>query len=349
MARPKPKVADLVEQGKWMHAKDLVKVILAAKDKVLAAVKAHGLNPTTAKDLHDLALGCTMFGYLPPTRLACLATLQHPQYKGPCLDMYCKQPNCVGNKLKVLNRDPVSLQLYLPHHKNQGAWSEDGPIYFEVPAELAELLYMWVTKGHAELCQHYFLLEEGPAPTVFMSASGKRLNSNSMQYFWHNWLKKHGGVANMPPSMCRHIFVAERRSDDRVQGPSDRGAAMAMGNSQEAWDRYYEVERHFHPKDCQTAVDEMITWRHNVSSTPSPASNLIQSALASLVPSNPEKKPCARPLSSLASLVPTSKHVLQQSTATAPDEDTVIVKRRRQHFVIESDSEQDSVVTHVAC
>ena len=344
MSRPKPKVAELLEQGKWMHAKDLVQVILAAKDKVLAAVKTQSLNPNTAKDLHDLALASTMFGYLPPTRLACLATLQHPQYKGPCLDTYCKQPNCVGNKLKVLNTNPLSLQLYLPHHKNQGAWSEDGPIHFEVPAELAELLYMWITKGHNELCQHYFLLEEGPAPTVFMSATGRRLNSNSIQYFWHTWLKKHGGVASMPPSNLRHIFVAERRSDDRVQGPSDRGAAMAMGNSQEAWNRYYEVERHFHPKDCQSAVDAMNIWRHELSSTPITAPKLGQSSLASLVPSNVQKKPCARPLSSLASLVPTctSKHALQQSATAATAEDTVpAVKRRRQQFVIVLDSEED--------
>ena len=68
---------------------------------------------------------------------------------------------------------------------------------------------------------------------------------------------------------CHHpcvdtSIVDERRSDDRVSGPTDRGAAMAMGNSTDAWDRYYEKQRHFHPVDCQRAVNAMDTWREGL-------------------------------------------------------------------------------------
>lgn len=63
----------------------------------------------------------------------------------------------------------------------------------------------------------------------------------------------------MPPSMCRQVFVEERRSDGRVAGPSDQGASMIMGHSVTQWDAWYDT--HFHSRLGQKAVNEMVSWR----------------------------------------------------------------------------------------
>lgn len=55
------------------------------------------------------------------------------------------------------------------------------------------------------------------------------------------------------------IFVAERRSSTAVEGPSEVGAAMAMGNSPGMWDRVYD--RSFRRREMQAAVDAMAVWR----------------------------------------------------------------------------------------
>ena len=115
--------------------------------------------------------------------------------------------------------------------------------------------------GHKELCTHLLEVGEPPCPFVFMNKAGRGYTPNLLGKWWRPWLKDHGGPERLPPSMCRHIFVDERRSDARVEGPGDKGASMAMGNSEIAWDRYYEKQRHFHPRDCQQAVNAMDTWR----------------------------------------------------------------------------------------
>ena len=51
-------------------------------------------------------------------------------------------------------------------------------------------------------------------------------------------------------------------SDERVEGPKNQGAAMAMGNTVASWGRYYHKQKHFHPRDCQAAVNAMDVWRH---------------------------------------------------------------------------------------
>ncbi|DBA81080.1 TPA: hypothetical protein ACH3X2_000803 [Trebouxia sp. C0005] len=291
-----------------------------------------------------------MFDYLPPIRLACISSLQHPAYKGPCLWPNCSRPHCLGNKLVLLSKKPaVRLQIHLPHHKNQTAWQQDGPIHFEVPAALADLLYLWLSQGHPELCQHCFLIGTPSAPRVFLTPTGKAYDCSSMQYFWHTWLKKHGGVAHMPPSMCRHIFVDERRSSDRVEGPSDRGAAMAMGHSQDAWNKHYEMQRHFHPRDCQAAVNAMDTWRDNLT-LPCPGAT-TSGGLASSAPSAidtwrhctpPGSKAAKGSSSLLCTLVPsqTRKDSMQHAQAESDEEINIVASRKRQRgFIIDSDDE----------
>ena len=272
MPRHKWTVPELVQQGKWMDAPELVSLITTAKQDVLTLVGLEGITSSTVRLLHDLTLACCLFGYLPPIRLSCLSSLQHPDHSGPCLSPDCRDPKCLGNKLVILSREPLKLLMHLPHHKNQTVWQKDGPIHFQVPAELAELLDLWLTKGHPFLCQQYDM--SSAAATMFLTQSGKAYDSNSMQYFWHTWVGKHGGVSKMPPSMCRHIFVDERLSEDRAPGPSDRGAAMAMGNSIGVWNQHYHKQKHFHVKECQRAVNQMPTWKDNLLASSSKASGV---------------------------------------------------------------------------
>ena len=56
--------------------------------------------------------------------------------------------------------------------------------------------------------------------------------------------------------MCcrlRDIFIDEideRRSLNKVEGPKDSQAAMAMGNSERAWTDFYDG--HHQKRECQT-------------------------------------------------------------------------------------------------
>lgn len=259
----KATVLELAEDGKWMDAPDLLRLIITAREDVEAAIMTDGLDCTSARELHDVAMASTMFGYLPPMRTGSICSLLHPDYKGPCLFPDCMRPNCHGNRLSFLSRDPLKIQLQLVHHKNQSSW-EHTPIQFQIPEELANLLAMWLDQGHKELCSDLLLCEDPPCPHVFMNREGRGYTPNSLGKWWRPWVKKHGGAAALPPSMCRHIFVDERRSDSRAQGPTDKGAAMAMGNSERAWDAHYEKQRHFHSRDCQAAVSAMDVWRDSL-------------------------------------------------------------------------------------
>ena len=71
-----------------------------------------------------------------------------------------------------------------------------------------------------------------------------------------------GLTPSISPSLCRQVFVSERRSAERVGGPSDRGAAMLMGHSLAQWTKWYDLD--FHARETQQAVDAMSTWRHNL-------------------------------------------------------------------------------------
>ena len=55
-----------------------------------------------------------------------------------------------------------------------------------------------------------------------------------------------------------------------MEGPSEVGASMAMGNSPDMWDRVYD--RSFRRREMQAAVDAMSVWRQNaVGNTDAPA------------------------------------------------------------------------------
>lgn len=75
-------------------------------------------------------------------------------------------------------------------------------------------------------------------------------------------LAKMGCVARFPPQLLRHIFVEERMGEERVDGPSDQGAAMVMGHSTRMWRAHYDTQHH--KREMQKSVDAMEEWREGL-------------------------------------------------------------------------------------
>ena len=244
----------------WMSAADVVKLNMAAKQQAEQAYVDQGASLAACRQLHDAALGCTMFGYLPPVRLSCIRSMTHPSYSGPCLHPDCKLKDCRGNRLIIEREHPLQLAIDLPHHKNQAAHGFK-PIHFTVPAGLAELLYLLIGQPHQVLTQAAaHVLLDAQCPFVFMTKSGQGFKDCQLCTYWSAWLVAHGG-SSMPPSKLRQVFVAERRSDDRAAGPSDAAAARVMGHSAAQWTTY---DVHLHNRETQIAVDAMPTWRQHM-------------------------------------------------------------------------------------
>lgn len=47
-----------------------------------------------------------------------------------------------------------------------------------------------------------------------------------------------------------------------MPGPMNHQAAMAMGNTERAWDDFYD--RNYQPRECQAGVDAMVHWRSSM-------------------------------------------------------------------------------------
>ncbi len=63
----------------------------------------------------------------------------------------------------------------------------------------------------------------------------------------------------MNPSMCRQAFVDERASSSAAAGPSNQGAAIVMGHSEQQWRNWYDMQ--FQPRLAKNAVNSMKLWR----------------------------------------------------------------------------------------
>lgn len=115
--KPRADIGQLEADGAWVDAKTVVTVLEAFRVEALKALPQFGdLPPYTARLLHDACLTNTLFGYLPPVRVACIRRLQVPSASHACLDQDCRLPGCRGNRLEVR---PEGMWMVLPHHKNQ--------------------------------------------------------------------------------------------------------------------------------------------------------------------------------------------------------------------------------------
>lgn len=245
----------------WMSATDLLQLFMAAKQQAEQVYEKEGASLAACRQLHDAALSCTMFGYLPPMRLTCIRTMTHPSYTGPCLNPDCHKPGCRGNRLIVHSTQPLQLEINIQHHKTERGKAFK-PITFTVPAELAQLLHQYAGQPHSILTQAAaHVLEDAGCPYLFMTKSGQMFGDSQLCTYWNAWLVAHGGTP-MPPSKLRHIFVGERRSDDAAPGPSDAAAARVMGHSEIQWSMWYDVHRH--KRQCQHGVDAMAVWRQHL-------------------------------------------------------------------------------------
>lgn len=147
------------------------------------------------------------------------------------------------------------MQLLLTHHKNQQSWKQ-APIHVDTYRASTTVAHM--ARGSSQRTLPIPLAHwRTSMPLCIHGQAWEGLSTNALRKWWMPWVKAHGGVEHLPPSTYRHIFVDERRSDGRADGPQDKGASMAMGNSLKAWDKHYDKQRHFRPKDCQAAVNAM--------------------------------------------------------------------------------------------
>ena len=117
LVKPRADIGQLEEDGAWVDARTVVTVLEAFRVEVIKDLpEFEDLSQYTARLLHDVCLTNTLFGYLPPVRVACIRKLQMPGSNQGCLDPDCHTPGCQGNRLELR---PHVMWMVLPHHKNQ--------------------------------------------------------------------------------------------------------------------------------------------------------------------------------------------------------------------------------------
>ena len=210
------------------------------------------LTPVQARFVHDVALACTMFGWLPPLRGKSIRTLCAHWYRGQCQDADCNAEGCAGNRLCVMHDS--RLKLVLSHHKAEATW---GVVQFFLPADLAALLLVHMDKACKVLTHHL----DVDHPFMFMNAEGQPFaDSGNFHHYWKALIDSWGGP-RLGPHLLRHLFVTQRMLDQGASTPSleDLGFAFAMGHGHEQWHKSYNLVSLQH--SCQQAVDSMPAWR----------------------------------------------------------------------------------------
>lgn len=250
-------------------AKSLLNTLHQHQQQLVASIPQHDMSANQARAMHNVALASMVFGHLPPIRLSCIRTLMLPSYKGPCLNPDCRHgPLCHGNQLLLGTPQQPGLSLHLPHHKNEKPWGRT-PISFKLPKQLAKLIRLHL-QGHLLLTE--YLGKEGEAH-VFIDSMGRPFSNDTFSTYWHKMMVSMGAPA-ISPSKCRQVFVHERRSHSRVEGPSDSAAAMVMGHSVHQWSKWYDLD--FKAREAQQAVDAMTPWREALLSAHEPSQHQQQ-------------------------------------------------------------------------
>ena len=280
---PKRNIVELRQQGKWQDAPELLQLLMQHKAAAECAYAAEEvLLPEQARELHDIALLCMMFGWLPPPRSSCIRTLCPPWHRGPCTNPDCSKPDCWGNRIYVRGTgDNRALKIHLPHHKSARVW---GPIEYDLPAELSVLLCLY-------LCKAYRVLRDehgGQHPFMFMDNNGQAFQSGSFSLHFKSALQARGG-ADMSPHTLRHVFVVARMQRTSPQGPVDQaGAAYCMGHDPSQWQLTYDLGAL--QSKAQAAIEGMAVWRRELMiSHPDaarlllpPSSHAVQAGLAAV-------------------------------------------------------------------
>ena len=280
---PRRNIADLKQQDKWQDAPELLGLLMqhkAAAECTYAVEEV--LLPEQARQLHDVALLCMMFGWVPPPRSSCIMTLCPPWHRGPCLDPDCSKADCWGNRIYVRGTgDSRALKIYLPHHKSARVW---GPIEYDIPAELSVLLCLYLCKAYMVLRQQH----GGQHPFMFMDSQGQAFQPATFSLHYKSALQARGGAA-MSPHTLRNVFVVARMQRSSPQAPIDQaGAAYCMGHDPSQWQQTYDLGAL--QSQGQAAIESMTAWRREVMhSHPDaarlllpPSSHAVQAGLAAV-------------------------------------------------------------------
>ena len=196
LLQPKPDIAVLERDGKWLPADELVVLLDKLRLEALASVpsdKSVRLSAYTARHVHDAALSSVMFGFIPCPRLSCVRTLQCPWFK-KCIHEDCRgsqlNSECKGNILEMRGDD---MWLVLSHHKNSAKW--DGSlIQFRLPSALRDLLHLYLTRCHS-------VLSYG-CPTVFTDQKSRPMVAASqLSFYWESILRRCEAKATFGPNL----------------------------------------------------------------------------------------------------------------------------------------------------
>ena len=151
LSRALPKVLKTIEEleqsNKWIEAGQLLQTITKYKEAAEQQLQKAGYTLPSSWQLHHALLACTIFGYMPPIRLACIRGLLHPSYKGPCPNPDCTKEGCTGNRLVIISKEPLRMAFRLPHHKNEKAWGHRA-ISFTLPQAYSELMLKYIEGAH---------------------------------------------------------------------------------------------------------------------------------------------------------------------------------------------------------
>lgn len=265
---PRPALDELEAQGKWMEPQQLmvaVQTVYAAATRLVTSKKAP--SASTALQVMHSAMSCFMFGYLPPLRPSVIASLQMPEYTGPCMWEGCQHPEkCKGNRLQwhgssshssSTTTSSSSIRLVAPHHKS-GKHVSSQPIDCVLPAELSTLMLFHLHKGRQLLVQSYVAEGLQEPTTVFITEQGTSCTAAEVSQVWRDTVLPPG--YNFGPQTARGAFVTLARGDDCFVEPA--GAAAVMGHSLNMWDTVYDKQAR--QKGVQAAVDGLADWRKKV-------------------------------------------------------------------------------------
>lgn len=160
--------------GTWADAADLLAAILRGKAVAEQLGSQARVTHEEARIIHDAALACCIFGFLPPPRLSCLRECTLPGYSGRCMHPDCKEPgSCHGNRLLSPAATSDSMSFDFPHHKTAISKQRARAIKYELPLDLSDLLDLYLTVARPVLVS-----PAQPHPYLFLSKSGTDLASN---------------------------------------------------------------------------------------------------------------------------------------------------------------------------
>lgn len=263
---PRPPLDELEAQGKWMEPQTLmvaVHKVYATAARLVTSRKAASAS-TALKVMHSV-MSCFMFGYLPPLRPSIIASLQMPEYTGPCMWQGCQHPEkCKGNRLQWhgssssnTTSSNSSIRLVAPHHKSS-KHATSQPIDCVLPAELATLMLFHLHKGRHLLVQSCVAQGLQEPTTVFITEQGTCYTAAAVSQVWRDTVLPPG--YSFGPQTARGAFVTLARGDDSFVEPA--GAATVMGHNLNMWDTVYD--KLARQKGVQAAVDGLADWRKKV-------------------------------------------------------------------------------------